>query len=164
MKILIILCLTILLQANCTKENEEKADELFYEASQENTILRQIELLETALKVCFSYELEVSLLTLKVKQSSSDVEKLKLYDTLLESVSKIKNNDTLVKAYQKSVNKAIGLVHKKENPELSIVYEQKADAQEIVEEKEIQGYVGWILFFFALLLYPFLDLFKKRGK
>ncbi|HHS92510.1 MAG TPA: hypothetical protein ENK82_04130 [Campylobacterales bacterium] len=164
MKILIILCLTILLQANCTEENEALSNRLFYEASQESNALKQITLLERAMKACFSYELEVSLLGLEIEQSSSKEEKLKLYDALLESLSQIKNNDALVKAQQNKIHQAMALLYEQKSPELSLIYEQKVEAQNRVEEKKESHYGFWILFLVALLLWAFWDLVKKWGK
>jgi len=163
MKILIILCLTIFLQANCTQKNIQKSDKLFYKATQTKSSVEQIELLEDALEACFSYELEVSLLGLKVEQSSSKEEKLKLYDQILESLSQIENNDALVKAQQKKVNRAIALLYKKENPELSMVYEQKADAQERDKAKSLKDYTLWMLFVFLLFVYAFSSFFGGKS-
>lgn len=114
------------------------------------------------MKACFSCELEVSLLSVQMEQSSSNEEKLKLYDEMLESLSQIKSNDALITAQQNKINNAIALLYKKENPALSIVYEQKVDAQVTKEAKTLKDYTFWIVFVILLFLYAFSSLF--RGK
>ena len=161
MKILIILSLTIFLQANCSQKSIERSNELFYQANQARSAKRQIELLKMALKSCFSYEAEYSLLSLKVTQSATNEEKLRLYDKMLENLSQIENNDALVKAEQEKINHAIALLLKEENPNISAVYEQKANAQE--KRKSVKEYTLWILFAFLLFGYVFLGLFRGKS-
>jgi len=164
MKILIILCLTLFLQADCSQEKMQQSDELFYEATQESHISKQINLLERALKACFSYELEVSLLRLKVEESDSKEEKLRLYDKMLESLSEIRSNDALVTEQQTEVNRAIALLYKNDDPKLFAIYEQKAEAQTTKREKSLKSYGFWIALALLLLVYIFFILFGGKSK
>lgn len=162
MKILYVLLLSLILNANCTKEETEASNQLFFKASQEQSLDVQLGLLEKALEVCFSYEVEVSLLLLKVDKSTNKEEKEALYDQLLESLSNIENNDVMVKAEQKKINKALAKLHQEKNPELSIIYEQKSDVEEVTEVKTLKEYTWWILFAILLVGYGFSGFF--RGK
>lgn len=164
MKILYGLLISFFLHASCNEIEAKKANELFYEASQAKAISEQIVLLEDSLKLCFTYEVELTLFKLQAEQEEDKEKKLKLYDKALESVSQIKNNDDLVLREQNRINYMIGELHLANEPLIADVYRRKADAQKEVEEKEQKSYLFWIVSIVALLLWAFWDLLRKWGK
>ena len=164
MKFIYILLLSTVLNASCSQEETEASNAFFFQASEAKTLETQVELLQKSLEACFSYEVEVSLLLLKVDKSTKSKEKETLYDELLESLSNIENNDAMVKAMQKKINRELAKIYADKNPELSAIYEQKSDAQNEVEEQKEKNYLFWIVSLLALLLWALWDLLKKWGK
>lgn len=163
MKIVYLLLISLFLNANCSQTEAKKANELFYEATQTKALTQQVKLLESSLKLCFTYEAELTLLTLQAEQVQDKEEKLKLYDKALESLSQIKNNDALVRAEQSRINKIIGKMYEKEQPLLSDIYRNKAEAQKEIQKKEEKNYLPWIVSLLLLVLWATWDLLKKWG-
>ena len=165
MKIIIILCLTILLQANCIKENEEKSNELFYKANQEEVKTKQLALLKSSLEECFSYEVAYSVYNLEGEMSLDIEEKIKLYNQALESLSLIRQNDKMVLAEQNRLNLLIAKLYEPIDKKMSTIYKSKVEAISI-PKKDSSSHLKYILFslFLLFILWSLQPLFKKLGK
>ena len=158
MKIIYFMLISIFLNANCNKTEAKEANELFYEATQTEVIREQLSLLEESLKLCFTYEAELTLLNLQAEQEPNKKKKLKLYDQALESLSHINNNDALVLSEQARINKLIAKIYEKNSPLLSNIYRKKAEAQKEVESEDSTNYFWWIVSIVLLLLWASWDL------
>ncbi len=156
MKIVYLLLLTLFLNASCNERDAKRANEIFYEATQSS---HPIELLKESLKLCFTYEVEFTLLNLQAEQESNRSKKLKLYDKMLETLSQIESNDALVLSEQRRVNGVMAKMYEKDNPLLSNIYQEKAEPQTTKEK----NYLPWILIPLLLFLWAFWDFLKKLG-
>ena len=161
MKIVYLLLISLFLNANCSKAEAKRANEFFTKATQSD---KPIELLKESLKLCFTYEVEFSLLNLQVEQSSSREEKLRLYDEMLETLSNIKSNDRLVISEQSRINRLIAKMYEKDTPLLSNIYKNKVEAQNDVKRGEPTNYYLFLILLFLLLfIWVFWDFLKKLG-
>lgn len=166
MKILIILYLTVFLQANCSQENTEKSNRLFYEANQEHLMTKQLELLKASLESCFSYEVAYSVYNLEAKMSSDIEQKIKLYNQALETLSLIENRDKLVLAEQNRLNLLIAKLYKPIDKKMSTLYKSKVEAISPPKQPRDFSYIKYILYllFLLFILWSLQPLLKKMGK
>lgn len=163
-KVLYIISLTIILNANCTQSKLTEANELFYKANQTKETQTQIKLLKRSLKRCFTYEVKFTLLNLQVAQKENKKEKLKIYDEMLETLSLIENRDELVRSEQSRINRVISKIYETDTPLLSTLYQKKAEAQTKIYREKKRDYLPWIIALLLLFLWVFGDFFKNWGK
>lgn len=163
-KVFYIISLSIMLNANCTQSKLTEANELFYKANQTEETQTQINLLKRSLKLCFTYEVQFTLLNLQVAQKENKKEKLKIYDEMLETLSLIENRDELVRSEQSRINRAISKIYETDTPLLSTLYQNKAEAQTKIYREKKRDYLPWIIALILLLLWVFGDFFKNWGK
>ncbi len=161
MKALLIILISIFANATCTQEQYEKANRAFYEAGQSD---KPLKLLEESLKLCFTYEVEFTLLDLKAKAEPNLEKRLKLYNQALESLSLIENNDDLVRSEQSRINRVIAKFYEKDNPLVSDIYQNKAVSQNSVKQKaNTPNHLPWIIVILLLSIWAFWDFIKKLG-
>lgn len=123
MKIFYTILLSLSLHAECNEQQSQKANALFYQATQVQKLERQKTLLQDSLNHCFTHEVKVSLLTLQAETTPNVNDKIKLYNEVLEHLPLIKNQDALVTAEQSRINQLLAKLYK--NEELKAIYANK---------------------------------------
>lgn len=130
----LFLCFFFLsLEASCVDDQVEHARELYDSAINEKIPNEKKKLLEGALTLCYSPEIEANLFILKALQSDETRTQVKYYRKSLISISKFKNRTAMIK-YQNKVNNTISTLLKKTNPQLADIYHSK----EIYEDKTLE--------------------------
>ena len=162
MKYLIYLFTTVLLMADCSQLQIEKAKELYADSMQESNMTQKIAILENAIGYCPFPEIEVTQFYFKAEKSSETSEKLIFYRQALVAVSDF-DDEVLLKEEQKRLNLIIGDLTKEKDKRLSDIFRKKVEYKELDrrgERREAFTY-GFMGLFSLLLLWVVFTLFKK---
>ena len=162
MKYLIYLFTTVLLMADCSQLQIEKAKELYADSMQESNMTQKIAILENALDYCPFPEIEVTQFYFKAENSSDIFEKLIFYKQALVAVSDF-DDEMSLKEEQRRLNLIIGTLTKEKDKKLSDIFRKKVEYKEFDKKKEeTEAFTyGFIALFSLLLLWVVFTLFKK---
>jgi hypothetical protein len=147
----------VLLHANCTQAQIEKAQILYLQTEQTQNLKEQIDLLFQALKACYSAEIEANYLILKAEESDDVSNKIGYYKEALVSISRFQDR-ALILVHQDRINGILAELYEPIDKDISKIYwskvRQKGDGISNFE------YIVY-LFGFLLLIWGILGVFRK---